>query len=161
MAFSSLSGFLHLTSWQRPPRWNFTARRTCHDDERTTTSPLLPDRAALGSEGGRENRQKVYPACMESELEINIFTVHEMREGMRRGSPSPSRSRPSFLSPFIRLPVRFVLNFQPHRSEGKKHERREREEERRTEEETSSSSIIHNSHSSCCPLHTREIERAS
>ena len=65
-----------------------------------------------------------------------------------RGSPSPIIS---FHSPFIRSPpVRFVLNFQPHRREGRQEGR----------EKTSSSSIIHNSHSSsCCPLHTREIER--
>ena len=147
-----LSGFLNVSSWQRrlqqPPRCEILR----HGDARAHVSRkrrrcLTRDRSFLCISGVVRRSRMSTKKSNKQYLGSRLLLPPDKYEV--RGSPSPIIS---FHSPFIRSPpVRFVLNFQPHRREGRQEGR----------EKTSSSSIIHNSHSSssCCPLHTREIER--
>ena len=121
-----LSGFLNVTSWQRrlqqPPRCEILR----HGDARAHVSRkrrrcLTRDRSFLCISGVVRRSRMSTKKSNKQYLGSRLLLPPDKYEV--RGSPSPIIS---FHSPFIRSPpVRFVLNFQPHRREGRQ-EGRER-----------------------------------
>ena len=134
------------------------SRRGGGDDNVAVARPIaIAPSSSPGPEEGQENLQNTYRACSaligirHEEFSLQGKWERELGKGPR----VPSVPALSFLGPFIRSPVRFVLNFQPHRREGKV--------SKKGEGRRGDLLLLYNTqlpqHSSCCPLHTREIER--
>ena len=131
----------------------FYGARVTSDNVAVARPIAIPLSSSPGSDGSQENLQKMCPACSVPRFELKISPCLGNDGGNLEKVPMP-------------LPFLSLLSWSLHPVAGSFRSQFPtaslREKARREREEETSSSIIHNSHSSsCCPLHTRERDRAS